>query len=69
MRPIEVRVSGVEALLKNVHESEAIAPDGISRVLKRRSRPILLYLRLILTTSLSKDRLPGDWNIVHCPRS
>lgn len=66
MEPLVISVSGIEALLRNLDDSKAIGPDGVSpRVLKQCVNPISLYLYLIFEKSLSTGQLPQDWKVAN----
>lgn len=66
MQPVELGMSGIEKALKNIDETKATGPDGISpRVLKRCAYPISVYLYLIFSKSLDTGLLPDDWKVAH----
>lgn len=66
MQPVELSVRGIETALKNIDETKATGPDGISpRVLKRCAHPISVYLYLIYSESLDTGLLLDDWKVAH----
>lgn len=60
MNPIELSASGIEKLLKQMDETKATGPDGISpRTLRRCAEPISLYLHIVYKQSLLRGLLTG----------
>lgn len=58
---LEIRVTGIKNLLKNINEMNAAGPDGISsRVINLCAGETALYLLLMCSSTLATGKLPVD---------
>lgn len=66
MPPVEVSAHEIERLLRNIDETKATEPDGISpRIFKRCADKVALYLNVLYENSLRTGQLPEDWKGAH----